>query len=362
MSRYLTEPEFRHDSSLRTGIVLINLGTPDSPTPGALRPYLREFLSDPRVIEIPRALWWVILNGFILTTRPAKSAAKYASIWRDDGSPLLSNTRSLTAAVSRLLAREGRDDLVVDYAMRYGNPSVESVIRRLREQGVDRLLIVPLYPQYAASSSGTALDEVFRVLMKSRNMPEVRTVRHFHDDPGYIGALAASISRHWQANGKPDKLMMSFHGVPRFTRDKGDPYYCECRKTARLLAERLELADSDYVVTFQSRFGRAEWLTPYTSEVARELGQAGTGVLDVVCPGFVGDCLETLEEIAMEVKQDFLLAGGGQFRYIPCLNDNEDWATALTRIVQTQLGGWFRRDDGEGEKRSRAARDLGAKQ
>ncbi len=362
MSRYLPEPPFKHGSTARTGVLLINLGTPEAPTAKALRPYLKEFLSDTRVIEIPRAIWWLILNGIILNTRPRKSAEKYASIWQNDGSPLLANTRAQTTLLRERLAATGRKDLVVDFAMRYGNPSVESVMTKMREQGVDRFVVVPLYPQYAGSSSATALDAVFRVLMKSRNMSDVRTVRHFHDDPGYIAALAESIRRHWQANGRPDKLLMSFHGVPRFTLDQGDPYHCECLKTGRLLAEALELTQDQYVVSFQSRFGRAEWLKPYTAETVKALGKAGVATLDVVCPGFVGDCLETLEEIAMEVRQDFLESGGKQFRYIPCLNQDSLFADALANIVENQLGGWSERVSSSPESTLKRAVELGARQ
>jgi len=341
MPRYLPEPASRPDSLRgRTAILLINLGTPDAPTAKALRPYLKEFLSDSRVVEIPRAIWWLILNGIILNTRPAKSAEKYATIWTPEGSPLLVHTRRQTALLRDALAERGYGEVRVEFAMRYGNPSVASVIEQLRADGVERIVALPLYPQYAASSSGTALDQVFRVLEARRNMPELRTVRHFHDHPGYIAALAESVREFWRVNGRPDQLVMSFHGVPRFTVDKGDPYRDECLATGRMLAEALQLADGDYRITFQSRFGRAEWLTPYTSDVLADLGRAGTGRVDVMCPGFVADCLETLEEIAMEGKETFHVAGGGDYRFIPCLNESPAWIAALSEIAEAQLGGW----------------------
>ena len=340
MSGYLPEPPFSHDQQARTGILLINLGTPEAPTAQAVRPYLKQFLSDTRVIEIPKAIWWLILNGIILNTRPKQSAEKYASIWRPEGSPLLTYTRKQTSLLKGLLGERGVRNVVVDFAMRYGQPSIESVIMQMRAQGVDRLLVIPLYPQYAGSSSATALDDVYRVLMKLRNMPELRTVRHFHDDAGYIDALAHKITKHWQQHGRPDKLLMSFHGVPRFTLDKGDPYHCECLKTGRLLAEKLGLNPQQYVVSFQSRFGRAEWIQPYTSATLEQLGKAGCKRLDVICPGFVADCLETLEEIAMEGKHTFQQAGGGEFRYIDCLNDDPQWIAALAGIVEKNLQGW----------------------
>ncbi len=361
MSGYLPEPPFSHDSQAKTGILLINLGTPTAPTGQAVRPYLKQFLSDTRVIEIPKAVWWLILNGIILNVRPKKSAEKYASIWSKDGSPLLVNTRKQTSLLKGLLGERGMRNIVVDYAMRYGQPSVESVIQNMRAQGVDKLLVLPLYPQYAGSSSATALDDVFRVLMKLRNMPELRTVRHFHDDPGYIDALAQQVQAHWQQNGRAEKLLMSFHGVPRFTLDKGDPYHCECLKTGRLLAERLGLSKEQYVVSFQSRFGRAEWLQPYTSATLEQLGKAGTKSLDVICPGFVSDCLETLEEIAMEGKHSFQSSGGGEFRYISCLNDNPQWIAALAGIVGKNLQGWQEVIEQDTAQRQQRAQSLGAK-
>ncbi|MDN0073495.1 ferrochelatase [Crenobacter sp. SG2303] len=341
MPRYLPEPPAHPDSSRgRTAILLINLGTPEAPTAKAVRPYLKEFLSDPRVVEIPRVIWWLILNGIILNTRPAKSAEKYASIWTPEGSPLLVHTQRQTSLLRDALAERGYGEVRVEFAMRYGSPSVASVVEQLRADGVERIVALPLYPQYAASSSGTALDQVFRVLEARRNMPELRTVRHFYDHPGYIAALAESVRAFWRSNGRPDKLVMSFHGVPRFTVDTGDPYRDECLTTGRLLAEALELGNDDYRITFQSRFGRAEWLTPYTSEVLAELGRAGTGRIDVMCPGFVADCLETLEEIAMEGKETFHTAGGGDYRFIPCLNESPVWIAALLDIAEQQLAGW----------------------
>ena len=340
MSRYATEPVYAHGTPLRTGLLLINLGTPEAPTPGAVRRYLREFLSDPRVVEIPRPIWWVILNLFILTTRPRDSASRYAQVWMTDGSPLKVYTERQTKLLQGLLGERGLKNVVVDYAMRYGQPSIASRIAALREQSCDSIVILPLYPQYSASTTATAFDEAFRALSRLRNQPSVRTARNFHDDPGYIAALAASVRDYWTANGRPDKLVMSFHGVPRRALSLGDPYHCECLKTGRLLAEALGLGPEQALVTFQSRFGRAEWLKPYTAEVLERLGAEKTARIDVVCPGFVSDCLETLEEIALEGKATFLKAGGGQYHYIPCLNDRHDWIAALADIASTHLHGW----------------------
>ncbi len=366
MDYYRPEPPFRHDQPARIGVLLINLGTPEAPTAQALRPYLKEFLSDRRVVELPRPVWWPILNGVILRTRPRKSAEKYAAIWTPEGSPLKVHTERQTRLLREALAARLEEPVLVEYAMRYGRPSVASAIRRLREQGCDRLLALPLYPQYAASSSASALDAVFQALLHSRNMPELRVVRHFHDLPGYIAALAARIETQWAEHGRPQILLMSFHGVPRRSLELGDPYHCECQKTARLLAERLGLGPERYRVAFQSRFGRAEWLKPYTSETLAELGRKKTRRVDVVCPGFVADCLETLEEIAMENKAVFLNAGGGEYRYIPALNEHPDWIAALADLALAHLQGWT--DAGAAEEadalaaRLHRAKALGAGQ
>lgn len=341
MAFYLPEPDYRHGQPARIGVLLINLGTPDAPTAQALRPYLREFLGDRRVVEIPRAIWWLILNGIILNTRPRKSAEKYATIWRPEGSPLKVHTEHMAILLKGYLGERVRQPVLVDYAMRYGHPGVAERIAALKAQGVNRLLVLPLYPQYAASSTGSALDAVCTTLLHTRNPPELRTLRSFHDHPGYIQALRQSIEMYWAERGRPDVLVMSFHGVPRRSLDLGDPYHCECQKTGRLLAEALNLKAGQYRITFQSRFGRAEWLKPYTSATLEELGKAGTTRVDVVCPGFVADCLETLEEIGMEGKADFLKAGGKEYHYIPALNDRPMWIHALTDLVQSHLHGWL---------------------
>lgn len=341
MPNFLPEPDYQHGSPAKIGVLLINLGTPDAPTKQALRRYLKQFLSDPRVVEIPRFAWWLILNGIILNTRPAKSAKKYAQIWTTEGSPLFVHTRNQAKMLQGYLGERTKAPLVIEFAMRYGNPSVASAITSLRRQSCDRILALPLYPQYAASSTASALDAVLQTLQQSRNMPELRTVRHYHDHPGYIAALASSVRDHWMQNGRPDKLVMSFHGVPKRSLLQGDPYHCECQKTGRLLAEALGLAQNQYIVTFQSRFGRAEWLQPYTAQTLKDLGKNGTNRVDIICPGFSADCLETLEEIAIECKTDFLNAGGKEFHYIPCLNERDDWLRALSEIALHHLQGWL---------------------
>jgi ferrochelatase len=285
-------------------------------------------------------LWWPILYLFVLTRRPKVSAARYRQIWTREGSPLRVYTERQALLVQGYLGERLRVPFVVDYAMRYGSPSISEKLGALTARGCDRILLVPLYPQYSASTTATAFDAAFRALARMRNQPEVRTVRHFHDDPGYIAALEQSVRDHWTKRARAQVLVMSFHGIPRRSVDQGDPYYDECQKTGRLLAEALALAPEEYRVTFQSRFGRAEWLKPYTSEVLTALGRGGVGRVDVICPGFVADCLETLEEIAIEGKGLFLDAGGREFHYVPCLNDAHPWIAALTALVERNLAGW----------------------
>jgi protoporphyrin/coproporphyrin ferrochelatase len=341
MARYTADPvPANRSDAARAGVLLINLGTPEAPTTPAVRKYLREFLSDPRVVEIPRPLWWLILNAFVLPRRPKASAARYAQIWTPEGSPLKVYTERETRLLQGYLGERLGPGIEVDYAMRYGMPSIEEKIALLKARGCDRIVLLPLYPQYSASTTATAFDEAFRALARLRNQPAVRTVRDFHDDPGYVAALAASVQDYWKKYEAPQMLVMSFHGVPQRTTVLGDPYQNQCATTAALLAEALDLSTEQWKLTFQSRFGRAEWLKPYTSEVLTELGQRKLGRVDVICPGFVCDCLETLEEIAIEGRQIYNEAGGGELRYIPCLNDRHEWIQALTEIAARNLHGW----------------------
>ena len=359
--RFQTEPTYSHGTPEKTGILLVNLGTPDAPTAQAVRPYLKEFLSDPRVVEIPKPIWWLILNGIILNVRPKKSAAKYASIWIKEGSPLRVYTEKQAVLLQGYLGERTQAPFVVDFAMRYGNPSIASVLQKLKAQNCQRILIVPMYPQYAASSTATVFDAVFSAVQGMRNAPAIRTLKHFHDDAGYIKALANNINAYWMKHGRPEKLLMSFHGVPSYTLEKGDPYHCECLKTGRLLAQELGLRPEQYTISFQSRFGKAEWIKPYTTATLQELGARKLRRVDVVCPGFVADCLETLEEIAQEGKEDFQHAGGGEYHYIPCLNDCDDWMHALTSLVMENLHGWLPESDTtELERSHQRALALGA--
>ena len=336
---FQTEPAFKHGQAPRTAIVLANLGTPDEPTAPALRRYLAEFLGDPRVVEIPRAVWMLILHGIILRTRPAKSAAKYASIWTPEGSPLKVWTEKQATLLRGYLGERGHQ-VTVRYAMRYGNPSIPSVLDELKAQGVTRMLVLSAYPQYSGTTTASVIDAVSTWSQKIRHIPELRFVNRYHDDLGYIDALHRKIRAHWMHHGQGDHLVMSFHGVPERTLHLGDPYHCECLKTARMLAEKLGLAKDDYTVTFQSRFGKAKWLEPYTEPTLVALAQKGLKSVDVVCPGFTSDCLETLEEIRMEAQEAFKHAGGQRFEYIECLNDSPDWIRALADLSERHLQGW----------------------
>jgi ferrochelatase len=347
MPRYRPEPPFQHDRAPRIGVLLVNLGTPDAPTAAAVRRYLAQFLADPRVVEIPRAAWLPILWGAILPFRPARSARKYAAVWTKDGSPLLVHSvkqRSLLTGLlgQRLKAAGLPPDLVaVELGMRYGEPSIAGAMDRLKAAGCDRILVVPLYPQWAASTTGSTVDAVAAHAATLRRVPALRFVDSFHDDAGYVKALAQGVNDYWMKHGRPDFLVLSFHGLPRRALDLGDPYHCHCYKTARLLALELGLEATQCAVTFQSRFGAAQWLTPYTADTLVALAKEGKKRVDVACPGFVADCLETLEEIGIEARQTFLRAGGKELHAIPCLNEQPSWIAALADVVLANLEGWL---------------------
>ena len=327
------------DASERTGVLLVNLGTPDAATPAAVRRFLAEFLSDPRVVELPAVLWQPLLHGVVLRTRPAQSAAKYRQIWTPEGSPLALWTAK-QAALLRGWLGERRHRVAVRHAMRYGQPSIASQLDALKAKRCTRILIVPLYPQYSCTTTASVMDAVGAWARQQRRVPALRYVGDFHDDPAYIRALARRVMGHWQNEGQPDQLVMSFHGVPLRTQQAGDPYVAQCMTTARRLAERLALRPAQVQVTFQSRFGKAKWVGPATLETVQALARQGTARVDVICPSFVSDCLETLEEIAIETRDAFLAAGGQAFHYIPALNDSAHWITALSEIVQDHLQGW----------------------
>ncbi len=341
------EPDFTHDRTPRIGVLLVNLGTPDAATPAAVRRYLAQFLSDPRVIEIPMALWKPLLHGVILRVRPAKSAAKYAAIWTRDGSPLLVHSQRQRTLLlgylgQRLKAAGYPADLCpVELGMNYGNPDIAGAIDRLRAAHCERILVLPLFPQYSASATASTFDAVAAHLRRMRRLPGLRFVETFHADPGYIKALARNVNDYWMKHGRPDKLVLSFHGVPRRTLERGDPYHCYCQVTGRLLARELGLEPEQWVLTFQSRFGRAQWLEPYTANVLEALGAGKARRIDVFCPGFVADCLETLEEIGIEGRATFTGAGGGEFHLIPCVNEHAAWISALADLAFRHLSGWL---------------------
>jgi ferrochelatase len=340
MTFYLGETDYRHGAEERAGVLLLNLGTPDAPTPRALRRYLAEFLGDPRVIEWPRPLWWLILHGVILNIRPARSAKLYQKVWTEEGSPLLVFSSRQARALQDELRYRFHGPVEVALAMRYGNPSIKVGLTGLREKGVRRLLVLPLYPQYSATTTGSTFDAVARELQTWRWLPELRFVTHYPDNAAYIAALATRIRQHWDVHGRAECLLFSFHGIPRRYLLDGDPYHCECHKTARLVVQTLALPDSRWRVCFQSRFGREEWLKPYTDEVLSGLAGEGVKSVDICCPGFAADCLETLEEIAVEGRNLFVAAGGRQFNYIPALNDMPEHIRALGDIVMQHTQGW----------------------
>ena len=345
-----------HRSAGKTGVLLMNLGSPDAPTKPAIRRYLAQFLADPRVVELPRALWLPILYLFIVPLRPKRLAHAYGSIWMDEGSPLTVYSKRQAAKLKTALATQYGQDVPVALAMTYGNPSVEAAIAELEQQGVRRLVVLPLYPQYSGSTTAACYDAVFAEVQKRRWMPELRTVGSYHDHPSHIAALANSVRRHWEARGRGEHLLMSFHGVPQHYVTKGDPYYCQCQKTGRLLAEALELPADGYSISFQSRFGKAPWAQPYTDATVRALATRGVRKLDVMCPGFAADCLETLEEISIGVAEDFIAHGGAEFRYIPALNDHDEHIEMIAGMLEAQLHGWLLAPPADGEAEQRLAR------
>ncbi len=333
----LTLPSASHRAAPRLGVLLVNLGTPDAPEPAAIRRYLREFLSDPRVVEVPRAIWLPVLYGVILPLRPRRLAHAYGSVWTDRGSPLLAHSRDQCAALQARLGEE----VVVRLGMRYGNPSIAAAFAEFDALNVRRLFVLPLYPQYSATTTASVFDEVYAQMTQRRWAPELRTVSQYHDEPAYVAALADSVRQHWDAHGRGEHLLMSFHSIPQRYFQQGDPYYCHSQKTARLLAEALDLASDAWSVSFQSRVGRARWLAPYTDEHITALARGGTRRLDVICPGFSADCLETLEEVALRYAETFRAAGGEALRYIPALNADAAHIDALSGIVRRHIDGWM---------------------
>jgi protoporphyrin/coproporphyrin ferrochelatase len=338
MTQYLGEPSFEHGAASRLGVLLVNLGTPDAPTPAAVRRFLAEFLWDPRVVEQPRVLWWLALHVVILRVRPSRSAHAYQQIWTPAGSPLLLHTTALTQALRETLATS-LPDARVELGMTYGSPSIAGALGRLRDAGARRLLVLPLYPQYSGTTTASAFDHVTTELRRWRWVPEVRFIHGYFDDATYIDVVSASIAEHWRAKGRAH-LLFSFHGIPQRYLVAGDPYHCQCLKTARLVAERLGLGSDDWNVSFQSQVGREEWLRPYTDETLVRYAQQGPKRVTVVCPGFATDCLETLEEIAIRNRALFVAKGGEAYDYVPALNASSAHAKLLAQMIARHAGGW----------------------
>ncbi len=340
MPRYFGQSNLHHGSAPTTAVLLVNLGTPDAPTKRAVRRYLAQFLSDPRIVELPRWLWRLILHGIILRFRPAHSAALYAKIWTAEGSPLQTGTTALAEHLQTALRAQRPGPIVVRHAMRYGKPAIGAILRELQQGGARRVLVVPLFPQYSGTTTASVLDAVTAELATWRWVPELRFVADYHANARYIEALARSVEAHWQRHGRAQKLLLSYHGIPEKYFRAGDPYFCQCQATARRLRERLDLGADELIVGFQSRVGRAKWLKPYTETILANLPGAGVKHVQVLCPGFAVDCLETLEEIAIRNHARFLHSGGERFEYIPALNASEDHVGALAELILHNGQGW----------------------
>lgn len=342
MPTYRSTPQLEPGLPESTGVLVINLGTPAAPTTGAVRRFLRQFLSDPHVIQYPRLPWWLILNLVILLIRPSHSAAAYRKIWTEQGSPLMVHSVAIANKLRKRMASVANGAVHLELAMTYGKPSIASAIDKLLSQGVSRIVTLPLYPQYSGTTTAAVIDAVTHELERQKlerqdQIPESYFIDSYHDAPGYIDALAASVREFWVQNGRSEKLLLSFHGVPKSTLLNGDPYQLQCQETGRLLADKLELDDDDWLLSFQSRVGREEWLAPYTDETVRQLGEQGKTRIDVVCPGFSTDCLETLEEIAMQNAEFFIAAGGESLRYIPALNARDDQVQFFAGLIQQRI-------------------------
>ena len=339
MVKFVGEKKYEHGSKDKTGVLITNLGTPDAPDVKSLRIYLNQFLSDKRVIELPTFLWQIILKGIILQVRPRKSAAKYKKIWTDNGSPLLDISKKQIEGVKKIILAK-YPNIEFALGMRYGNPSIESALKDLQNRQVRRLLVLPLYPQYCAATTGSTFDEVTNILQKWRWIPELRFINQYFEEEEYINALVTSIEDFWKKHEKPQKIIFSYHGIPKRYLTNGDPYHCFCLKTTRLVKEKMNLTDEEIITTFQSRFGRAEWLKPYTAETLKELPGKGVKDIHIISPGFSADCLETLEELEEENREYFIESGGEKYKYIPCLNDNEKHLKLISHLVIKHTQGW----------------------
>ncbi len=360
MAKYQNNSAYTHGMSAKLGILLVNLGSPDAPTPQAVRRYLAEFLSDPRMVELPKLLWQLILHGVILRVRPKQSAAGYQKVWLDEGSPLTVYSKRLADKCAQALANE--EHILVRSAMRYGNPSIDNALQAFQNANVTKLIILPLFPQFSAVTSASVFDKLSESLTKRRWLPSLHFVRDYADFPGYIQAVSASISSFWQSNGRAQHLLFSYHGLPKRNLMLGDPYHCSCHKTTRLISENLTLAEDSFQTVFQSRFGKAEWLKPYCEETLVTLAKQGVKTVDIVCPGFATDCLETLEEIAIRYNESFIAAGGERVRYIPALNDANAQVSFILELLSQEVSQWFapQATQEELQQQKERARLLGA--
>ena len=339
MVKYIGQKDYEHGSKEKIGVLITNLGTPDAPNKKELKVYLNQFLSDPRVIELPKILWQIILKLVILQIRPSKSAEAYKQIWTDKGSPLLDiANRQLNKIQSSFSSKN--ENIVFEVGMRYGNPSIPDALLKLQKKQVRRLLVLPMYPQYCAATTGSTFDEVTNVLQKWRWIPEMRFINQYFEEKNYIEALSNSIKSFWKKTSKPQKIIFSYHGIPKRYLTNGDPYHCFCLKTTRLVKEYMGLSDDEIMTTFQSRFGREEWLKPYTSETLKELPKQGIKNIHIISPGFSSDCLETLEELEEENKEYFMESGGENYHYIPCLNDHDDHIDVFVNLIKKHTQGW----------------------
>lgn len=357
--KYQGSPKFNHGQTDKIGVLITNLGTPDAPKKAELKRYLKEFLSDPRVVEVPKLIWWMILNLVILNIRPKRSAKAYSSVWTERGSPLMYHTQDQANALRSKLQKNYGENIVVEFAMRYGSPSISSTLESMLQSGVRKVLVLPLYPQYCASTSGSTFDAVANDFSQRRWLPELRFITHYHDNPDYIQAVAQSIKAHWEKHGQADKLVFSYHGIPKRYLLNGDPYHCECYKTSRLIAEQLGLNSEQYFTSFQSRFGREEWLQPYTDQSLKAFPAQGIKSVQICCPGFSADCLETIEEIGEENREYFMHAGGERYEYIPALNAQPQHIDALAGLIESNLQGWTSVSN-DTHNRSQLALQLGA--
>ena len=360
--KYKGQQDYSHKQQPKIGVLITNLGTPEAPTTKALRTYLAEFLADPRVVEVPKLIWLCVLHGIILRIRPSRSAAAYKTVWTEAGSPLMVHTQNQANALKKTLGDIYGDNIHVDFSMRYGEPSISKRIEEFQQAGVHKLLVLPLYPQYSAATNGSTFDAVAHDFTRRRWLPDLRFISHYHDYEPYIDAIANSIREFRKTNGSADKLLFSYHGVPLRYLKNGDPYHCECHKTSRLVAEKLGLGKEDYMTTFQSRFGREQWLQPYTDETLKSLPSRGIKSVQLVCPGFSADCLETIEEIGEENRDYFMESGGEQYDYIPALNDSKDHIAVLSQLIQENLQGWQLPEPDSGQQSEQHYRTLLDKQ